>query len=64
MQVGQKKYDKSANEQFARRITEWALLERGLLRFRNPRHHLAGSTETPATYTIKQEVVSHTLHKG
>jgi len=51
-----KKYAKSGNELFAKQLVQWVFQERGILRAINVRHHKAGETESPFTYTIKDEI--------
>jgi len=50
------KFEKSGNEQFAKQVTQWALQEKGVIRAKNPIHHLVGQTSPPPFYTIKQDV--------
>jgi len=51
-----KKHEKSGNLQFVQQVTQWVFQERGILRATNVNHHRVGETETPATYTIKENV--------
>jgi len=50
------RFEKSGNEQFAKQVTQWALQEKGVIRAKNPVHHLVGETAPPPFYTIKQDV--------
>jgi len=51
-----KSFEKSGNEQFAKQLVQWLFQERGILRAVNVKHHRVGETESPFTYTIKDEI--------
>jgi oligosaccharyltransferase complex subunit beta len=56
VEVAGKKYEKSGNEEFTKNIISWAFQERGILRYKNLKHHLVGEKEAPELYTIKDHI--------
>lgn len=54
---GGKFYEKSGNHEVATSIGKWVFGEVGRLRVISVNHHKAGETETPQSYTIKDDVV-------
>ncbi len=46
----------TGNRAVATQLAEWTFQERGRLRVSKVRHVLAGSTETPQRYRVKDEV--------
>jgi len=49
--------EKSGNADLARHLTNWCFKQSGVLRVSSVTHHKEGETETPALYTITDQVV-------
>jgi len=51
-----KQFDQSGNEEFTRNAAQWTFQQRGAIRTSNATHHIVGQTETPALYTIRDNI--------
>jgi len=51
-----KQFDQSGNEELTRNAAQWTFHQRGSIRTSNATHHIVGQTESPATYTIRDNI--------
>jgi len=55
--LGGELFAKSGNQELSDSLTRWVFKEEGVLRVGKVNHHRAGETETPASYTITEDLV-------
>jgi len=55
--LGGEQFAKSGNEELSNSLTRWVFKEEGVLRVGKVDHHRAGETESPASYTITEDLV-------